>query len=39
MTNDQFGSMPMERIEHIFCTAYSREHVPYHTRITPPDSR
>ena len=33
--NYQSGSMVMERIEHIFYTAYSREKVAFHSRITP----
>ena len=33
--NYQSGSMVMERIEHIFYTAYPRERVPFHARITP----
>ena len=31
----QTGAMVMERIEHIFHTAYPRERVPFHSRITP----
>ena len=33
--NYQSGTMVMERIEHIFYTAYSREKVSFHSRITP----
>ena len=33
--NYQSGAMVMERIEHIFYTAYPREKVPFHSRITP----
>ena len=33
--NYQSGAMVMERIEHVFYTAYSRERVPFHARITP----
>ncbi len=33
--NYQSGTMVMERIEHIFHTAYPREKVPFHSRITP----
>ena len=33
--NYQSGAMVMERIEHIFYTAYPRERVPFHARITP----
>ena len=33
--NYQSGSMVMERIEHVFYTAYPRERVQFHARITP----
>ena len=33
--NYQSGTMVMERIEHIFYTAYPREKVSFHSRITP----
>ena len=33
--NYQSGAMVMERIEHIFYSAYARDRVPLHTRITP----
>lgn len=33
--NYQSGAMVMERIEHIFYSAYPRERVPFHSRITP----
>ena len=33
--NYQSGTMVMERIEHIFYTAYPRERVTFHSRITP----
>ena len=33
--NYQSGTMVMERIEHVFYTAYPRERVPFHARITP----
>ena len=33
--NYQSGAMVMERIEHIFHTAYLRDKVPFHSRITP----
>ena len=33
--NYQSGAMVMERIEHVFYTAYPRDRVPFHARITP----
>ena len=33
--NYQSGTMVMERIEHVFYTAFSRDRVPFHARITP----
>lgn len=33
--NYQSGAMVMERIEHIFYSAYPRDRVPFHSRITP----
>ncbi|MBR2822777.1 MAG: winged helix-turn-helix domain-containing protein [Clostridia bacterium] len=33
--NYRSGAMVLERIEHIFYTAYPREKVPFHARITP----